>query len=161
MGFQTREKSLSYLRRVSLKVLCISRNTRNLVACLRGKSVASLLNLDVGPDLLNWLPTNEMENDDAFLTDTPKNLVNNNAMKDLPFISGAVADEGLLITQSWQFILIYSNQKFICSFKFCLPIYNLVIKKIINTFKCFKHLTKLSTLLIFSSLHKRFTLQFI
>ncbi|XP_043467739.1 esterase FE4-like [Leptopilina heterotoma] len=104
LGFQTREKSLSYLRRVSPKVLCISRNTRNLVACLRRKSVASLVNIDSGPNPLNWLPTDEMDNDDAFLTDTPKNLMNNNATKDLPFMSGAVADEGLLITQA-----LYSN----------------------------------------------------
>lgn len=49
--------------------------------------------------LLNWTPTDEPESDDAFLKDTPKKLLMNNGMKDLPFMSGTVSDEGLLITR--------------------------------------------------------------
>ena len=47
---------------------------------------------------LTWTPTDEPEADDAFLTDSPENLIDQNQMKDLPFMTGVVTDEGLLIT---------------------------------------------------------------
>lgn len=48
---------------------------------------------------LTWTPTDEPDSEDAFLTGKPENLVKNNQMKDLPFMSGVVSDEGLLITR--------------------------------------------------------------
>lgn len=44
-----------------------------------------------------WTPTDEPDAKSAFLTDRPKNLVASNEMKDLPFMSGNMVDEGLLI----------------------------------------------------------------
>lgn len=105
-AFQKRENLASYVRRVARGVLCLSPNSRNLIECLRTKSAATLVNTNFALGsldrlaLLNWSPTNEPEDEDgAFLTDTPKNLMNNNRMKDLPFMSGTVSDEGLLITR--------------------------------------------------------------
>ena len=49
---------------------------------------------------LSWIPTNELESENAFLTDSPRNLMAQKKMKDLPFMSGTVQDEGLLITLS-------------------------------------------------------------
>lgn len=104
-AFQTKETLTSYVRRVARGVLCLSLNSRNLVECLRKKSAERLVNTNFALGTLdrltlsNWSPTNEPENDDAFLTDTPKNLMNNNQMKDLPFMSGTVSDEGLSITR--------------------------------------------------------------
>ena len=48
---------------------------------------------------LTWTPTDESKSDDAFLTDRPENLINQNKMKDLPFMTGKVSNEGLLITE--------------------------------------------------------------
>lgn len=104
-GFQKKEELAKYVRQVSVGVACISRNSKNLIECLRSKSAATLVNTNFAfgsidrAALLNWSPTNEVENDGAFLTDTPLNLINKNAMKDLPFMSGTVSDEGLLITR--------------------------------------------------------------
>lgn len=104
-AFKTRENLSSYVRRVASAVRCTSTNSQDLVECLRTKSAASLVMSDSTVGLLdpytfiNWTPTNEPENNDAFLTDSPLNLVNNNRVKDLPFMSGAVSEEGLLITK--------------------------------------------------------------
>ena len=48
---------------------------------------------------LTWTPTDESEADGAFLTDSPENLIDQNKIKDLPFITGQVSDEGLVITE--------------------------------------------------------------
>lgn len=86
-----------------MNVACNSSNSCNLIECLRTKSTVSLVNGDVGLGfmeglLLNWLPTNEVKHNDAFLTDIPKNFIDNKAIIDLPFMSGTVSDEGLLVT---------------------------------------------------------------
>lgn len=44
-----------------------------------------------------WTPTDESESEDEFLTERPRNLVANNLMMDVPFISGVVDNEGPLI----------------------------------------------------------------
>lgn len=48
---------------------------------------------------LTWTPTNEPESEDAFLTDDPENLIAQNKVRDYPFISGNVVNEGLMITE--------------------------------------------------------------
>lgn len=72
-----------------------------MIKCLRTKDPFELVNLTTYdaldfPEIL-WLPTNEVKSQDAFLTDTPQNLINQNKLKDCPSISGAVLDEGLYI----------------------------------------------------------------
>ena len=47
---------------------------------------------------LEWTPTDEPPSDAAFLTTSPVNLINQNQMKDLPFMTGQDTDEGLYIT---------------------------------------------------------------
>ena len=47
---------------------------------------------------VSWIPMVELETEEAVLTDTPLNLLSRNKLKDLPFMSGTTADEGLLYT---------------------------------------------------------------
>lgn len=85
---------------------CPFNNSQILVNCLRKKNAEILLNTDsafntsLGFAPVKWVPTIEPDDKDAFLADSPKNLINKNQMKDLPFMSGIVTDEGLLITES-------------------------------------------------------------
>lgn len=72
---------------------------------MRTKNVSELLNttkniFDAIAQMaqLTWTPTKEDDNEDAFLTDDPKNLIHE--MKDLPFIVGVNVHEGLLVTAS-------------------------------------------------------------
>ena len=79
-------------------------NSKKLVECLRAKSAHKLVCVDL-IDSFNiskyvWTPTNEVENDDAFLTDSPENLLAQNKLKDYPCMIGNVRDEGLLNTIS-------------------------------------------------------------
>ncbi|XP_033228943.1 esterase E4-like [Belonocnema kinseyi] len=81
---------------------CPTNNSKDFVECLRDKSFKELMNAmkyvnDEFP-LLSWIPTDEMESEDAFLTDSPLNLLAQNKMKDLPFMTGTVVDEGLIAT---------------------------------------------------------------
>lgn len=85
---------------------CPYNNSKILVNCLRGKKAEVLLNTDSAFDTslgfapVKWTPTIEPDSKNAFLADSPKNLIHKNQMKDLPFMSGIVTDEGLLITHS-------------------------------------------------------------
>ena len=81
---------------------CSIINSEVFVNCLRKRSAYQLLDalkivIEEFP-IIPWLPTDEPESKNAFFTDSPRNLVAQNKMKDLPFISGTVADEGLIIT---------------------------------------------------------------
>lgn len=77
-------------------------NSKLTVNCLKNVDFKKLLNASNFYDLkkpeLIWIPTNEMISKDAFLTESPENLVRDNKIKDYPFISGNVADEGLYVT---------------------------------------------------------------
>lgn len=90
--------------KIAEMVKCPFNNSKIFIKCLRRKSVGALLHTNGAFDSrlnfhpVKWLPVDEPKHKDAFLTDYPKNLIDNNKMKDLPFISGIVADEGLLFT---------------------------------------------------------------
>ncbi|XP_043470033.1 venom carboxylesterase-6-like isoform X1 [Leptopilina heterotoma] len=103
---QSSSKFREPVMKIAKMVQCSFNNSKTFVNCLRSKSVETLLHtngafdskLDFHP--VKWLPVEEPKNKDAFLIDSPKNLIANNKMKDLPFISGIVADEGLLFTDA-------------------------------------------------------------
>lgn len=81
---------------------CSSDDSEQVVDCLRNKSVNTLLRarnskINDFPSLV-WAPTDELNSEDAFLTDSPKNLIAQNKMKDQPSMSGTVVNEGLLLT---------------------------------------------------------------
>ena len=92
------------MKQLGTVLSCTFTNSEDFIGCLRTKSVKSLiLTSDIFGQLarfaqMTWTPTNEPESDDAFLTDTPRNLINQNQMKDLPFMTGQTADEGLALT---------------------------------------------------------------
>ncbi|XP_043475410.1 esterase FE4-like [Leptopilina heterotoma] len=98
--------------KIAKMVNCPYNNSKILVNCLRGKKAKVLLNTDSAFDTslgfapVKWVPTIEPDNKFAFLADSPKNLIDKNQMKDLPFMSGIVTDEGLLITHSF-----YANEQ--------------------------------------------------
>ncbi|XP_043476975.1 esterase FE4-like [Leptopilina heterotoma] len=84
------------------KIDCSCDDSEHVVDCLRNKSVETLLRAKKSlvnnfPSLI-WVPTDELNSEDAFLTDSPKNLIVKNKMKDQPFMSGTVVNEGLLQT---------------------------------------------------------------
>ena len=81
---------------------CPSENSEELIKCLRATDTHYLLHATKFVSLkhpeLAWIPTDELESKDAFLTDNPRNLIRKNKIKDFPFISGTVTDEGLYTT---------------------------------------------------------------
>lgn len=105
-GFQSRSKFKEPAMKIAKIVKCPFNNSKIFIKCLRRKSVGTLLHTNGAFDSrlnfhpVKWLPVDEPKHKDAFLTDYPKNLIDNNKMKDLPFISGIVADEGLLFTDA-------------------------------------------------------------
>ena len=109
LGDWTFTKSSNILesaKKIAPIVSCAFNSSESFISCLRTKSVESLINatniLSESGDnsKISWLPTNEPEVDDAFLTDSPRNLINQNKMKDLPFMTGCVTDEALGSTAS-------------------------------------------------------------
>lgn len=80
----------------------------SIVECFRNKTFIELLEASISigvlrhqmTQFLKWTPTNEPKTlKDAFLIDSPINLINQNKLKDKPFITGTVLDEGLTFTQ--------------------------------------------------------------
>lgn len=105
--------------KIAKMVNCPYNSSQILVNCLRGKNAEILLNTgsafnnNLGFAPVQWTPTIEPDEKDAFLIDSPKNLIEKNQMKDLPFMSGIVSDEGLLITNSKYIIEMKNFYKFI------------------------------------------------
>ncbi|XP_033228530.1 esterase E4-like [Belonocnema kinseyi] len=101
-AYRKRTPFTPFLNNVAEKVGCPISSSEDFINCLRKTSADKLMNvLEFSKDnfpILDWAPTDELESDEAFLTDSPKNLIAQNRMKDHPFISGTVADEGLLVT---------------------------------------------------------------
>lgn len=108
-AYQKRSRHSKYAKRLARIVWCPFKNTEKLVACLKKKSVKKLMKtIRIFDEVsrfaqLTWTPTDEPKADGAFLTDSPENLIKQNQMKDLPFMTGEVADEGLLITKCTKF----------------------------------------------------------
>ena len=104
-AYQDRSKISVYSKTIAAHVACPLSSSETLVGCMRRRSAKTIMNTDNRVNLLtsfeqiSWLPTNEPESQDAFLTDSPINLINNNKIKDLPFMTGTVSDEGLLVTR--------------------------------------------------------------
>ena len=85
---------------------CPTFNSKVIVECLRKKTLQELIDLRflilypiTKLASLPWTPTNEPESEEAFLTDSPENLIKKNKMKDLPFISGNVGNEVKMFTE--------------------------------------------------------------
>ncbi|XP_051167922.1 esterase SG1-like [Leptopilina boulardi] len=100
------------VERVAKSVDCPMVNSTIMIKCLRNVNFKNLLKASKfyeskKPQLI-WTPTNEIASKDAFLMDSPQNLVRQNKIKKYPFISGVVADEGLYVTAGkfFQFIKI-------------------------------------------------------
>lgn len=77
--------------------------------CLQNISVFDIIHSNVFTGLqkltgITWVPTNEPDIEDAFLTDIPLKMIFDGKIQDLPNISGGVKDEGLLVTTRMYFI---------------------------------------------------------
>lgn len=101
-GFRDKNEIKSDVKKIAKKFDCSISNSKLIVNCLRNVDYYKLVNLTTYNVLdfpeISWLPTNEIESNDAFLTDTPENLINENKLRDYPLMSGSVADEGLYVT---------------------------------------------------------------
>lgn len=83
-------------------VNCPTYSSEALIKCLRGLDAYTLITTDIftgiSKDINTWLPTNEPEIEGAFLTASPIVRMLSNQLPDYPWISGNVADEGLLVS---------------------------------------------------------------
>ena len=116
-AFRSRSQYKPYVDEFATKIGCQSLNSTLFVDCLRKIDVYKIVNAVHG-DSFNysrnaWTPTDEIESENAFLTDTPQNLLIQNKLKDYPSMSGNVLDEGLSVTLSKKsrFKRIFRNEK--------------------------------------------------
>lgn len=141
-GFRERQAIKHDVNLIAKKLNCSVDNSKVIVKCLRGVNYYDLVNLTSYnvldfPEIL-WLPTNEVESNEAFLTDTPENLINENKLRDYPIISGSVADEGLYITAPF-----YAN----ATSRFIENVIKKCINGTFNRFSAIKDLTKFETMI--------------
>ncbi|XP_033227859.1 esterase FE4-like isoform X2 [Belonocnema kinseyi] len=101
-AYRKRSQFKPYVNQVAGKVGCSKNNSADVIKCLRETSVHKLLTSltleTFGYPGLPWLPTDEPESKEAFLTDSPENLMKQNKIKNYFVMSGNVADEGITIT---------------------------------------------------------------
>ena len=104
-GYQNRSQYKLYSRAIALLHICPIFNSKTIINCLRHRdyrqllSTAAVFNIFARFAQLTFTPTDEPESEDAFLTDSPENLISKKKMKDLAFITGNVANEGEIISQ--------------------------------------------------------------
>ncbi|XP_051154447.1 uncharacterized protein LOC127277388 [Leptopilina boulardi] len=103
-GYQQPQDFEVHVKELARKFNCPDSSQRLIVNCLRRVNSNELAKASSGLDALVktghfiWVPTIESDTPDAFLTEIPLDSVDNNKTKDLPFMSGTVADEGLSFT---------------------------------------------------------------
>ena len=103
-AFQKKSNFYINVRKIAILSGCPFKNSEELVNCLRKKDAVNLVSTGFAVDTLTrfgqltWAPTDEVNSQDAFLTDTPTNLIEKNEVKDLPCLSGVTTNEGLLLT---------------------------------------------------------------
>ncbi|XP_015597086.1 esterase E4 isoform X3 [Cephus cinctus] len=73
---------------------CPTENSTLIVRCLRKLKASTLASWKMLYLGILFFPTNEPESDEAIVTDSPANLMNQGKMRDLPWICGNVRDEG-------------------------------------------------------------------
>ncbi|XP_046628117.1 juvenile hormone esterase-like [Neodiprion virginianus] len=105
---------------------CSNTSTDSLIECLRTVDVSDMVgsypefNHHEWFQTIVWGPTDEPNIKDAVLTDSPRNIIRNGLVHDLPWISGACQDGGLLMT-----VDVYENETllddFVANFDRVLP----------------------------------------
>ncbi|XP_033221006.1 cholinesterase 1-like [Belonocnema kinseyi] len=101
-AYRNRNEFKPHIDKLAETVGCPAGSSKILLKCLRGKSVDSLVSTFVD-DLydfskLIWIPTDEIKSKNAFLSDSPINLIKKKKMKDVPSMSGTCVDDGLSTT---------------------------------------------------------------
>ena len=105
-AFRKRFYFKPFVKQLAIVLGCPVVNSKVLVECLRRKRVDQLLTTSsifgtvARFAQLTWVPTDEPESKDAFLTDSPENLIAQNKVKDYPLIVGSVINEGLFMAES-------------------------------------------------------------
>ncbi|XP_051164616.1 juvenile hormone esterase-like [Leptopilina boulardi] len=101
-GYRDKNDIKSDVNAIAQKLECPISDSTQIVNCLRDVDYYTLVNLTTYEVLdfaeLLWVTTNEVESNDAFLTDKPENLIDQNKLRDYPLMTGSVADEGLYVT---------------------------------------------------------------
>lgn len=95
-AYQSKEELKSYVRGIAAVLFCPLIFSERFVNCMRRKSVRQLMATSSLFPIISWTPTDEPDIEGAFINDNPANLMNR--MKDLPFMSGVTADEGLIVS---------------------------------------------------------------
>ncbi|XP_033228633.1 esterase E4-like [Belonocnema kinseyi] len=105
-AYKNNTKFESDVKKFSEDLGCKGKKDEHLITCLQFKNPEQLLNEamkndDWGFPQLQWIPTNEPNSSNAYLTDDPLKLLRNNKIKDYPHIIGNVYDEGRYFTENY------------------------------------------------------------
>lgn len=103
-AYRNRKEFTPHINKLAQTVGCPAKDSTILLKCLREKSVDSLVSTFFDDSYnfskLIWIPTDELESKNAFLRDSPVNLIKQKKMKDVPSMSGTCVDDGLSTTLS-------------------------------------------------------------
>ncbi|XP_015597090.1 esterase E4 [Cephus cinctus] len=97
-GYQDKSLAAKTTHEIAEFFDCPTENSTLIVRCLRKLKASTLASWSKPTPGLLFSPTNEPESDEAIVTDSPANLMNQGKMRDLPWICGNVRDEGLFVT---------------------------------------------------------------
>ncbi|XP_043467737.1 juvenile hormone esterase-like [Leptopilina heterotoma] len=103
-AYQNKETFKPHVDDLAKLFNCPTNKSRATINCLRNVSSDQLVKTSPTVQTIIkyghfiWTPTIESKLPGSFLTDSPLNSVNRNKMRDLPFMSGTVTDEGLALT---------------------------------------------------------------
>ncbi|XP_043467867.1 esterase FE4-like [Leptopilina heterotoma] len=89
-----------HLRGIAGLLFCPYLFSKNLVKCMRRRSMRSIMLINSPFRFIAWTPTNEPNIEGAFLTENPAFLVDR--IRDMPFIAGINRNEGLIVTSFLQ-----------------------------------------------------------
>ncbi|XP_053596613.1 juvenile hormone esterase-like [Microplitis demolitor] len=89
---------------------CPNKTSQELIECLRQVPYYSLFTDEIFGgmqklSLVTWVPSIEPDIEDAFITEHPLKIILDDKIQDLPNISGAVKNEGLILTS-----VLYANE---------------------------------------------------
>ncbi|XP_048505716.1 esterase E4-like [Athalia rosae] len=76
---------------------CSSDTSDALISCLRTGNLSMILDAYVNYTSGEWIPTIESGIDDAFIVDSPAHLYANGQIRDLPWLTGVVRDEAIVL----------------------------------------------------------------
>ncbi|KAF2904195.1 hypothetical protein ILUMI_01987 [Ignelater luminosus] len=100
---------LKEAKRLGASLGCDTSSTRELIKCLKQKPTIEIIKNAIYSPIINSFPITpfspvvEKESPGAFITDDPYKLLRSGNITDVPWLSGATTEEGILILQLLKF----------------------------------------------------------